>query len=217
MRRRYLLVRRRVVNHFHEKLKAATSKLTYKDGDALVCLFDDALLANLHAVIASYFGHFKLANTFKLCEAIWQRYPMLGVYFERENLSLSRRYVLSAPIARLALQKRFWGTRFPEAVVFIQVGNEYHVENTNNISNTRYGTARSINAKCLDSIITELVLLNVPVLLVKQTNDKSEGILKRTLHKYYLPIQSEGCHRSSSFKSSCELTNYHGYHSSALR
>lgn len=69
VRRDYLLVRRRVVNNFKQKLQDYETKLV-KDSNGVRCYrFDEALLNQLASVVSSYLGHFKMANSWNLWRA----------------------------------------------------------------------------------------------------------------------------------------------------
>lgn len=73
IRHNYMLVRRRVINHFKEKLNSYKSQLVTQDKYNIYYSFDEKVLDQLHAVLNSYFGHFKLANTVKLERSLWQK------------------------------------------------------------------------------------------------------------------------------------------------
>ena len=109
VRRDYLLVRRRVVNNLRGKLHDYEARLV-KEGQGLRrYLFDEAILNQLAATLASYLGHFKLANTYHLCSLLFHRHPFLSQYFDFDTktcrlvlrrLDLQSKSFAPAPVAR---------------------------------------------------------------------------------------------------------------------
>ncbi|MBK8754350.1 MAG: hypothetical protein IPL99_23100 [Candidatus Competibacteraceae bacterium] len=86
--------------------------------------FDQALLDQLHATLASYLGHFQQANTYHLGQALWADYPFLAQYFDfdAERQRLTRKYRPPGGFRRVAHQYRYYRWRFPGDVLFFQVG-----------------------------------------------------------------------------------------------
>jgi hypothetical protein len=78
VRRDYLLVRRRVVGHLRERLRQFEKALVQEGPDYTRYKFDAALLDELNAVLASYLGHFKLADSYVLRQHVWQDFSFLG-------------------------------------------------------------------------------------------------------------------------------------------
>ena len=66
VRRDHLLVRRRVVNHLRERFAAFEKRLVTDGSGWRRYDFDAAALDELEAVLASYWGHFSLADSFHL-------------------------------------------------------------------------------------------------------------------------------------------------------
>ncbi len=120
----YLLVRRRVVNHLKEKLQVFEQDLVKRDDDG-VCYysFDEESLNLLHAVLSSYLGHFKKANTFRLWDSIWTR-GFLQQYFvfDESRRKLIRQYLVPKQLSNVRQQYSFFRWRFPDDVLFFQVG-----------------------------------------------------------------------------------------------
>ena len=123
VRRDYLLVRRRVVNHLRERL-AAFEKLLVTEGPGYRRYrFDAAALDELAAVLASYWGHFSLADSFNLRQSIWRRYLFLHQFFEMEQDGrLKRKDRFRSAISNTWHQYRHYRCRFPGDVLFFQVG-----------------------------------------------------------------------------------------------
>lgn len=124
VRREYRLVRRRVVAHFEERLRTFEARLV-RDGRGVRCFrFDHAALDQLASVLASYLGHFRLANTWGLWQALWRRHPFLAQYFalDRNSGRPVRTFVVPADLISVRRQYRHFRWRFPEDVLFFKVG-----------------------------------------------------------------------------------------------
>jgi len=125
-----MLVRRRVVNHLKEKLTSFKCKLVVQYKGKVYYYFDEKLLDQLHAVLNSYLGHFKLANTVKLERTLWQNNVWLNGYFEQpsyENSKLIRKYKIPKQFVNVKQQYNYFRWRFNELegkqiIVLFQVG-----------------------------------------------------------------------------------------------
>ncbi|MEQ1591174.1 MAG: hypothetical protein ABL892_02180 [Thiobacillaceae bacterium] len=123
VRRDYLLVRRRVVNHLHERLAAFEKLLVTEGAGYRRYRFDTAVLDELAAVLAAYWGHFKLADSFNLRQSLWRRYPFLSRFFAMEqDGKLTRKDKIRSAIRNTWQQYRHYRCRFPGDVLFFQVG-----------------------------------------------------------------------------------------------
>jgi len=123
VRRDYLLVRRRVVNNFKQKLRDYETKLVKNSHGVRCYRFDESLLNQLASVVSSYLGHFKMANSWNLWQALWQRFDFLAHYFEFDSTKwrLLRKYPVPR-IKRVRQQYRYFRWRFPQDIVFMRVG-----------------------------------------------------------------------------------------------
>jgi retron-type reverse transcriptase len=88
----YLLVRRRVVNQLKEKLTKYRLLLIEKLESQVVYHFDYNLLHQLHATLASYLGHFKMANSHRLEQSLLRKHGWLNVYFIFTESGVERKY-----------------------------------------------------------------------------------------------------------------------------
>ena len=124
VRRDYLLVRRRVVNHLKEKLRGFERKLVSEVAGVRCYRFDRLLLDQLAATLSSYLGHFKLANSWNLWQSIWKRFDFLAQYFEFDaaNWRLVRKYTVPQGLRQVKKQYRYFRWRFPDDVLFFRVG-----------------------------------------------------------------------------------------------
>lgn len=120
----YLLVRRRVVNNLRERLQGFERALVRQRGSYRLYRYEPAVLDELAACLASYLGHFKQADTFRLRNRLWRAFPYLGEYFEVDAASqrLMRRYPTVKNFRRVLGQYRYFRGCFPDDVLFFQVG-----------------------------------------------------------------------------------------------
>ncbi|MHB1083303.1 MAG: hypothetical protein ACYCZA_00465, partial [Thiobacillus sp.] len=123
VRRDYLLVRRRVVNHLRERL-AAFEKRLVREGPGWRCYyFDAATLEELNAVLASYWGHLSLADSFEMRQSLWRRYLFLREFFDLDqDGKLTRKDRLPPATGTVRQQYRHYRRRFAGYVLFFQVG-----------------------------------------------------------------------------------------------
>ena len=84
IRQDYMLARRRVVNNLKEKLNWFEDRLVSEKEDVKIVKYDYVLLEKLRSVIASYLGHLKWADTYRLRSAILERFNFLKEYFSFE-------------------------------------------------------------------------------------------------------------------------------------
>lgn len=124
VRRDYLLVRRRVVNHLKEKLRSFEKQLVSEAAGVRCFRFDQTVLDQLAATLSSYLGHFKLGNSWNLWQSIWRRYDFLAQYFEfdAKNWRLVRKYTAPQGVRSVKKQYRHFRWRFPDDALFFRVG-----------------------------------------------------------------------------------------------
>ncbi len=125
VRRDYMLVRRRVINNLHTKLRKY-EELLVKEGRGFRRYgFDEEILDRLMAALSSYLGHFRMANTYHLCLSLWNRYTFLSRYFDFDpgTRKLVRKYKYPRMIRRTCQQYFYYRWRFKGDVIFFQVGS----------------------------------------------------------------------------------------------
>ena len=123
VRKDYMLVRRRVVHNLKLKLGEFEKQLVIEKHGVRCYRFDQTLLDKLAAVLSSYLGHLKQANSWRLVHSLWQKFSYLSHYFEfdENKWRLERKY--SVPrIKQVRKQYRYFRWRFPQDIVFIRVG-----------------------------------------------------------------------------------------------
>ena len=120
----YLLARRRVVGHLRERLREFEKTLALDGPGYRRYRFDPAALDELNAVLASYLGHFKLADSFRLRQGLWRDFPFLGEYFAADlgTGALRRKDKTPPGLRGVARQYRHFRRCFLGDVLFFQVG-----------------------------------------------------------------------------------------------
>lgn len=124
VRRDYCLVRRRVVGHLKEQLQSFEVQLVQTDSSVCSYRFDPEVLDRLAAALASYLGHLKRAQTWRLWQALWARHSFLSRYFrfDARAWKLVRRYTSPRGRCRAREQYHYWKGRWPDDALFFQVG-----------------------------------------------------------------------------------------------
>jgi len=94
VRRRYVLVRKRVVSHFREKLEAFDEQLgERKRGEVTAWHYPPRVMERFRSVVSSYLGHFGWANSHRLTASIFRRYPVLRAGFLLDGGKVVPRYL----------------------------------------------------------------------------------------------------------------------------
>jgi RNA-directed DNA polymerase len=78
----YRLVRHRVIGSLRQRLTSLERQMVRNDKGGSSLLLKPERRDMLRSTLASYLGHFKHADTFRLRSALWRRYPWLGDVFE---------------------------------------------------------------------------------------------------------------------------------------
>jgi len=126
VRRNYILVRKRVVNNLKSRLSDVERKLIKKDHPPYIkVVYDYPALERLRATLASYFGHFKWTNAYRLQMSLVKRYGFLSRFFSLRNGKMTENYSVPGNIPSLRLQYQYFKTRFSEDVLLFQVGSHY--------------------------------------------------------------------------------------------
>lgn len=124
VRRDYLLVRRRVVNHLQCRLRDYAARLVSEANGARRYRFDAVALDELAATLSSYLGHFKRAHSWNLWQSIRGRFDFLSRYFDFDatRWRLVRKYATPKALSRVRNQYRHFRWRFPDDALLFQVG-----------------------------------------------------------------------------------------------
>ena len=124
VRRDYLLVRRRVINNLHTKLREYEELLVKDCRWFRKYSFDEEILDGLMAALSSYLGHFRMANAYHLCLSLWKRYTFLSRYFDFDpgTQKLVRKYKYPKGIRKTYQQYLYYRWRFKGDIIFFQAG-----------------------------------------------------------------------------------------------
>jgi len=122
----YRLVRRRVVGNFREKLQQFQTELVSGSREKGYCItLKSDVIEQLRATLASYHGHFKHANSYRLQQRLWVLFPWLDLLFET---SLKPRYEPQRlEVSRYYSQINYFQRQYPFAQLFIQRGKKRDV------------------------------------------------------------------------------------------
>ena len=127
VRPRYRLVRRRVVQHLHERLDLAGQHLWRTDRHGVSLNLSQAPREALRATLASYLGHGRHAHAWRLFQRVFERHPWLRTLFIlHDGLSLRPRWLPPA-VSGLRGQWRWFAEQWPDAVVLLQTGHRFEV------------------------------------------------------------------------------------------
>ena len=93
VRRNYILVRKRVVNNLRSRLLDFERLLVKEVHSPYVkVVYDYPTLERLQAVLASYLGHFKWANSHRLQMSLMKKYSFLKYFFRLEGGRIKQTY-----------------------------------------------------------------------------------------------------------------------------
>ena len=188
----YLLVRRRVVNNLRVKLREYKSLLVKEGRFYRRYLFDEEMLDRLAALLSSYLGHFKMANTYNLCKSVWEKHGYLGQYFDfdPEACRLTRKYKYPAGIRRTCQQYFYYRWRFTGDVLLFQVGRffEFYSEHDKEIAcniglarirKNRRGVKYGFPVHMIDTFIQRLFRHKTSISVILESKQYPGGIKKR--------------------------------------
>ena len=120
VRPHYRLVRRRVVGNLRERLDGFENAMIRLRPNGRLAV-DEAQLRAIHSCLASYWGHFRHADAWRLMDALWRRYGWLGLFFNHRAGRLSAAWY-PRQVSGYAAQVRYFRRRFPHARVLVQKG-----------------------------------------------------------------------------------------------
>ncbi len=187
----YMLVRRRVVGNFKEKLQKVQRQLVCRTPSYTAYRFDEQVLQDCQAMINSYLGHLKHAQTRKSVAKLWQEFPFLQHYFK---LSSHRATRLTRPlrrVSRLQQQVRWLRWKFRGYLCLIEIGCYYEAfqEDAHRLANLLgvqlHENWRGFRAGCgfpRQDLIKMLAVLKshrAPVLVVRETGRELHNAKER--------------------------------------
>ena len=119
----YLLVRRRVLGHLNDKLLRMHQQWQRADG-SLHCT--PAQADQLHAMLASYWGHMAHARSRNARTQVFQRHPWLAHWLHASpETGTLHRIDRPAHAPTLARQWHWFARRYPGYILLVQVGNQW--------------------------------------------------------------------------------------------
>lgn len=125
----YLLVRRRVIGNFYERLEKAEAALIgqgmgTRDSGRVVFPWDWPLIKKVQSWLLSYQAHFRYAASQRLWDATLHRFQWwLQEYFSWNGRKPSPRYLAPRNARSFAFQKMWFIHRLPGHILLFQVGS----------------------------------------------------------------------------------------------
>lgn len=200
VRPKYMLCRNRVVNNLKAKLRCYKNELIKEQvvcGKTIMQLnMYHPLVARLHQTLASYLGHFKHANTFKLVMSVFMNYPWLNEYFFHGNGKPVERYRHKRVFRTLKQQIFFFMIRLKDTLVLFQVGKFFEMyDNDALVAGKALGFRVAVNIRGMkhsagfplkhkDRIVRKLIDHGYDIAVICQTGD-GRYIKERRLCELY--------------------------------
>lgn len=193
IRPHYTLARRRVVNTMKTKLAAFERKLvTHEPGMALLH-YDYPTIEKLRAVLASYMGHLKWADTFNLRRRLLERYGFLHQLFSFEKGRIRPLYRFNEMLPRVRTQYCYYAWHFAPVPVFMRVGCFYEIHGKPTLATQALGLKRlgpnrrgatcGFPARLAGQYAAKLVHLGMSAVFIGET-DRSMGRIKVRLPEF---------------------------------
>jgi RNA-directed DNA polymerase len=117
----YRLVRRRVLGNLHEKLQSYAARILKPVSSGWLLDLPAQERESLRATLASYWGHFAHANSFRLRNALFKRYPWLTWLFADAQTHQPRWQPKG--VTGFASQCRYFYRDYPADNLYLQKGN----------------------------------------------------------------------------------------------
>ncbi|MDX8390834.1 MAG: hypothetical protein R8M38_10135, partial [Mariprofundaceae bacterium] len=128
-RSHYKLVRRRVLHHCMEKLSGFQNRMVRKQSDGLSLYLKTEYREALQATLASYFGHYLHASSFKLEQSIVSDFSWLKFLFEIRTVKHNTRKLMPRwqppRVSSFESQLSWFQGQFVAFVQIIQVGHSF--------------------------------------------------------------------------------------------
>ncbi len=202
----YLLVRRRVVNNMKTRLEQFKKKLISEKNGKRIVKYDYDLLERLGAVIASYFGHLKWANTYDLRRTVLKRYDFLKEFFSFDNGRIKSKYRFCEIFPCVRNQYFYYANRFKGIALFFQVGRFFEFYNGTSplldmldlkpVKPNRRGVKYGFPLRFGENYAEIAVEQGIPVVIVRET-DRYVGRIKQRLPVMKIMAAASTCGRSA--------------------
>ncbi len=208
IRNDYTLVRRRVVHNLKARLNWLEKRLVdihpdsspsiggqCREERAAIIKYDRPLVEQLQAVLGSYWGHLKWADTFKLRAALLLRYGFLNEFMTEvvSHPVFTSRFRREFPDVKS--QYRYYAARFKSSAVFFQVGSFYEIYDNaawvrqlglRPISGSRRGALFGFPVKLERGYREKLLSAEKPVVVVHETGIYYGRLKERVPVRKYL-------------------------------
>ncbi|MFN3480894.1 MAG: reverse transcriptase domain-containing protein [Thermodesulfovibrionales bacterium] len=192
IRQDYILVRQRVINNLRSKLNWFEKRLITENEGYKIIRYDYKLIERLRSVLASYLGHIKWADAYRLKWAVLKRYDFLKEYisFDDGRVRLLHRYCEIFPSLRS--QYLYYACLFREMAVFFQVGGFYEfygmpwredalaILKLKKLKKNKRGAIYGFPVGLERRYTERLVNKGIPVVIIKET-DRYIGRIKERL------------------------------------
>lgn len=192
IRQDYTLARRRVVNNLKTKLNGFEGRLVSEANGTTAIRYDYETIEKLRSVLASYLGHLKWADSYKLKQAILERYGFLKEFFALDDGRVRPLYRYHGIFLSVRSQYLYYKNRFRGMVIFFQVGCFYEFYGgavrqdvpavlglrrfENSARGAKYGFPASLETRYLKRLIQE----GLSVVIIRET-DRYIGRIKERL------------------------------------
>ncbi len=189
----YMLVRQRVVNNLRERLAWFEKKLVSETEGIQIVKYDYELIEQLRSVLASYRGHMKWADTYRLRVAILKRYCFLKEYFSFDGSRIRPIYKYCEIFPSAKSQYLYYMCLFRGSFILFQVGCFYEfygvtpfmedkiaLLNLKRVAQSKRGVMYGFPERLADQYLKILVENGVTVVIIKET-DRYIGKIKERL------------------------------------
>jgi len=151
--------------------------------------YDYPLIERLRAVVASYWGHLKWADTFRLRTALLRRYAWMKECFNDDVNMPVLSIKFRADFPDVKSQYRYYAARFNKSALFFQVGSFYEVYDNEawarrmalkQLKENKRGAQYGFPVKLRDKYADALLAQGLSVVVVSETEEYI-GRLKQRL------------------------------------
>lgn len=185
----HILVRRRVLGYLDEKLAKFNRQLCKPLARGVLLDVKYEARENLCAVLASYWGHFKHASSYRLRHELFTKHAWLTWLFLDAQQLIPRWQPMSA--SRFYTQHTFFSAQYPVRYVLIQKGNQLYVFSKNVLLNT-------YSMGFLNTLRRRFMRAQSAFALVTEQGYLPSKIKQRALRQIWLPADSIP-HNAQSF------------------
>ncbi len=212
-RRDYTLVRNRVVHNLREKLaefegQMVVTRVNQKSAEMVSTHLhlQPEKVKRLQQVLASYLGHFKHADSYRLVRQLFTSYPFLGEVFKLapNHQTVQLRTRPDASVQTLFRQYQWFVRQYPNFIVLLQVGRycecyQYSAERAAKVLKLNISTHKSrgfslqagLPMHRLRAAKHRLQNAGVAYIIVAEHGYLDNGVKQRVLTEMYSPAKRE--------------------------